>query len=105
MLLANMAKSDSIERILTLKRDVPLGLSTSKIVIDQLMDCFVKGAEGSWNAKADFDYLAYLFADLGKACACSHQLFSLLSIFLSITLLDPDLTFLSSVSRTHLANW
>ncbi|MCJ1477216.1 hypothetical protein MMC13_005887 [Lambiella insularis] len=66
ILLANMAKSDSIERILTLKRDVPLGLSTSKIAIDQLMDCFVKGAEGSWNPKANFDYLAYLFADLGK---------------------------------------
>lgn len=66
MLLANMAKSDSIERILTLKRDVPLGLSTSKLAIDQLMDCFVKGPKGSWNAKADYDYLAYLFADLAK---------------------------------------
>ncbi|MCJ1379303.1 hypothetical protein MMC17_002404 [Xylographa soralifera] len=66
MLLANMAKSDSIERLLTLKRDIPLGLSSSKIAIDQLMDCFVKGAEGSWNSKADFDYLAYLFADLAK---------------------------------------
>jgi hypothetical protein len=66
MLLANMAKSDSIERILTLKRDVPLGLSTSKLAIDQLMDCFVKGAKGSWNPKADYDYLAYLFADLAK---------------------------------------
>ena len=66
MLLANMAKSDSIERVLTLKRDVPLGLSSSKIAIDQLMDCFVKGAEGSWNPNADFDYLAYLFADLAK---------------------------------------
>ncbi|MCJ1405367.1 hypothetical protein MMC11_008594 [Xylographa trunciseda] len=66
MLLANMAKSESIERLLTLKRDVPLGLSASKVAIDQLMDCFVKGAEGSWNPKADFDYLAYLFADLAK---------------------------------------
>lgn len=66
MLLANMAKSDSIERILTLKRDVPLGLSTSKLAIDQLMDCFVKGAKKSWNPNADYDYLAYLFADLAK---------------------------------------
>ena len=70
MLLANMAKSDSIERLLTLKRDVALGLSASKIAIDQLMDCFVKGAEGSWNLKADFDYLAYLFADLAKVGNC-----------------------------------
>ncbi|MCJ1351413.1 MAG: hypothetical protein MMC33_001397 [Icmadophila ericetorum] len=66
MLLANMAKSDSIERLLTLKRDPPLGLSTSKIAIDQLMDCFVKGAKGSYNPKANYDYLAYLFADLAK---------------------------------------
>jgi len=66
MLLANMAKSDSIERILTLKRDVPLGLSTSKLAIDQLMDCFVKGPKASWNPNADYDYLAYLFADLAK---------------------------------------
>ncbi|MCJ1431120.1 hypothetical protein MMC27_000471 [Xylographa pallens] len=66
MLLANMAKSDSIERLLTLKRDIVLGLSASDIAINQLMDCFVKGAVGSWNPKADFDYLAYLFADLAK---------------------------------------
>ena len=66
MLLANMAKSDEIERIFTLKRDVPVGLSTSKMAMDQLMDCFVKGAGGSYNPNSDFDYLAYLFADLGK---------------------------------------
>jgi hypothetical protein len=66
MLMANMAKSDSIERLFALKRDAPVALSKSKIAIDQLMDCFVKGAEGRYNPKADFDYLAYLFADLSK---------------------------------------
>jgi hypothetical protein len=30
------------------------------------MDCFVKGAAGAYNAKADFDYLSYFFADLAK---------------------------------------
>lgn len=66
MLLANMAKSDNIKRILTLSRNVPKPLTTSKVAIDQLMDCFVKGAQGSYNSKADFDYLAYLFADIAK---------------------------------------
>ena len=70
MLLANMAKSDHIERLLTLKRDIALGLSASDIAINQLMDCFVKGAEGSWNPKANFNYLAYLFADLAKVGNC-----------------------------------
>jgi hypothetical protein len=66
MLLANLAKSDSVTKLLSLKREVPKPLSTSPIGIDQLLDCFVKGAEGSYNKKADYDYLSYLFADLAK---------------------------------------
>lgn len=66
MLLANMAKDDSLQRVLELKRDVPKGLSTSKWAMDQLMDCFVKGAAGAYNKDADFDYLSYFFADLAK---------------------------------------
>ena len=66
MLLANMAKSDSLSRLLTLQRPSVPNLSSSKIAIDQLMDCFVKGATGTYNLKADYDYLAYLFADLAK---------------------------------------
>lgn len=66
MLLANMAKDDSLQRVLELKRDVPKELSTSTWAMDQLMDCFVKGAAGAYNAKADFDYLSYFFADLAK---------------------------------------
>jgi hypothetical protein len=66
MLLANMAKDDSLQRVLELKRDVPKELSKSKWAMDQLMDCFVKGAEGAYNKKADFDYLSYFFADLAK---------------------------------------
>ncbi|EKG19842.1 hypothetical protein MPH_02844 [Macrophomina phaseolina MS6] len=34
--------------------------------MDQLMDCFVKGAEGRFNPHADYDYLSYLFADMAK---------------------------------------
>jgi len=66
MLLANMAKDDSLQRILELKRDVPKELSKSVWAMDQLMDCFVKGAEGAYNKHADFDYLSYFFADLAK---------------------------------------
>lgn len=64
MLLANLAKSDSIFRLLTLKRSLPpASLTTSPLAIDQLMDCFVKE---NYNKHADYDYLAYLFADLAK---------------------------------------
>lgn len=66
MLLANMAKSDKLKDVLTLKRAVPKPLSTSPFAIDQLLDCFVKGQEGSYNPKANFDYLCYLFADISK---------------------------------------
>jgi len=66
MLLANMAKSDDMQRILKLTRDVPKELSTSKWAMDQLLDCFVKGAEGRYNKHADYDYLSYFFADLAK---------------------------------------
>ncbi|KAI7284535.1 DUF383-domain-containing protein [Hortaea werneckii] len=67
MLLANMAKSDSITTLLTKKRDIPKPLSTSPIAIDQLLDCFVKGADGSYNKHgANYNYLSYLFADLAK---------------------------------------
>lgn len=66
MLLANLSKSSKISKLLTLKREVPKDLSTSPIAIDQLLDCFVKGANGSYNTDADYDYLSYLFADLAK---------------------------------------
>lgn len=66
MLLANMAKDDSLQRVLKLKRDIPKQLSKSVWAMDQLMDCFVKGAQGAYNKDADFDYLSYFFADLAK---------------------------------------
>lgn len=66
MLLANMAKADEISKLLKLEREIPKPLSTSPFAIDQLLDCFVKGAGGSYNKDADYDYLSYLFADLAK---------------------------------------
>lgn len=67
MLFANLAKSKKLERILTLKRKIPEPVSTSANAIDQLMDCFVKGAGGSLNKNANFDYLSYFFADLSQS--------------------------------------
>ena len=66
MLLANLAKSDESKKLITLKRKVPDRISNSPNVIDQLMDCFVKGADGSLNQNAHYDYLSYFFADLSK---------------------------------------
>ncbi|EER28277.1 hypothetical protein CPC735_061500 [Coccidioides posadasii C735 delta SOWgp] len=68
MLLANMAKSDSMKRIISLTRAVPSGASKSSKAMDQLMDCFVKGNEGGLNKSNDtnYDYLAYFFADISK---------------------------------------
>lgn len=66
MLLANLAKWDDLKSILTLERPAPKELSSNNRAIDQLLDLFVKGADGTYNKDADYDYLAYLFADLAK---------------------------------------
>jgi hypothetical protein len=62
-----MAKSDRLQKLLTLKRKVPESVSSSENAIDQLMDCFVKGADGALNKNANYDYLSYLFADLAQS--------------------------------------
>lgn len=66
MLLANLAKWDDLKQILSLERPAPKALGSSSLVIDQLLDLFVKGADGTYNKDADFDYLAYLFADIAR---------------------------------------
>ncbi|KAI9676655.1 MAG: hypothetical protein M1829_002972 [Trizodia sp. TS-e1964] len=66
MLLANLAKDERLKRILLLSREAPKEVTASKSPMDQLMDCFVKGAEGNLNKHADFNYLAYFFADIAQ---------------------------------------
>ncbi|KLU86213.1 hypothetical protein MAPG_05230 [Magnaporthiopsis poae ATCC 64411] len=66
MLLANLAKSDALKDILSRKQSAPEPLGPNDQVINQLMDLFVKGADGTYNKHANYDYLAYLFADLAK---------------------------------------
>ncbi|KAL2754311.1 hypothetical protein ACRALDRAFT_1076082 [Sodiomyces alcalophilus JCM 7366] len=66
MLLANLSKWDGLKNIVTKKQPPPEELQSHENVINQLMDLFVKGADGSYNKHADYDYLAYFFADLTK---------------------------------------
>lgn len=66
MLLANLAKFDELKDILAIERPAPIELASNNRAIDQLLDLFVKGADGTYNKAADFDYLSYLFADLAK---------------------------------------
>lgn len=66
MLLANMAKSDSISRLMTLKRKTVPDLTSSDSALDQLIELFNKGANAGYNPAANYDYLGYVFADLVK---------------------------------------
>lgn len=66
MLLANLAKSDNLKDMLKRKQTAPEALGSNDVILNQLMDLFVKGQDGAYNKKADFDYLAYVLADLSK---------------------------------------
>lgn len=66
MLLANLSKSPSITRLVTLTRTTVPALSPSKLAVTQLLELFNKGAEGGYNPEARFDYLAWFFGDLAK---------------------------------------
>ncbi|SPQ23550.1 57269171-6d84-47f4-9d69-74fbb45a7711 [Thermothielavioides terrestris] len=66
MLLANLTKWEGMKSILDRKQDPPDTLKSDQLVLNQLLDLFVKGNDGSYNKHADFDYLAYVFADLSK---------------------------------------
>lgn len=66
MLLANLAKWDSFKSILERKQPAPPKLASHELVLNQLVDLFVKGSDGTYNTHADYDYLSYMFADLAK---------------------------------------
>lgn len=66
-MLANLTKADDLKKLITSKRKIPDSVSSSPNAMDQLMDCFVKGAEGTLNKSANFDYLSYFFADMSKS--------------------------------------
>ncbi|KAK9464688.1 hypothetical protein V1512DRAFT_88490 [Lipomyces arxii] len=66
-LLANIAKDNAITNIFRIKatKNQNKDLKSSR-VLDQLMDCFVKGADKKLNKFASFDYLAFVFADISR---------------------------------------
>lgn len=66
MLLANLTKHDHFKDALSRKQPAPEVLGSDDLILNQLMDLFVKGQDGSYNKSADYDYLAYVFADLSK---------------------------------------
>jgi hypothetical protein len=66
MLLSNLAKGDQIKALLTLNRKSLGDISQSDEAMNQLMDCFVQGAEKKLNPHANFDFLANLFSDLTR---------------------------------------
>ena len=66
MLLANIAKSDSIARLQSLRRAMVPNLTSSDVALDQLVELFNKGANGGYNAAANYDFLGYVFADMVK---------------------------------------
>ncbi|KAI1143029.1 DUF383-domain-containing protein [Hypoxylon sp. FL0543] len=72
MLLANLGKWDSLNRIVNKRQSAPGELGSNDLVMNQLVDLFVKGADGTYNKSADFDHLAYLFADLTKHPEVRH---------------------------------
>jgi hypothetical protein len=72
MLLANLSKHDDSKAFLQRKQEAPSQLGSDDNVLNQLMDLFVKGQDGAYNKKADYDYLAYVFADLAKHTDIRH---------------------------------
>lgn len=66
MLLANLTKWDGLKSVIDRRQKAPEALGSDDSVLNQLMDLFVKGQDGGYNKAADFDHLAYAFADLAK---------------------------------------
>ncbi|KAG7666360.1 HGH1 [[Candida] subhashii] len=70
ILLTNLAKNDNVNKILEFEvefgEDESKKVFKSNKVIDCLMDCFVKGNDYKLNKYANYDYLAYFFADLSR---------------------------------------
>ncbi|SCV03493.1 LAMI_0H08592g1_1 [Lachancea mirantina] len=72
ILLSNLAKEDIITKVFDFKKSPEDGIAldqsvfNSQMVMDCLMDCFVKGYDRKLNTFANFDYLAYFFADISR---------------------------------------
>ncbi|BFZ57195.1 Protein hgh1 [Savitreella phatthalungensis] len=67
ILLANMTKDDRSRFLIRLRSAIPdPAVSTSDLALNQLMDCFVRGADKKLNEYTTYDFLANVFADLTR---------------------------------------
>jgi hypothetical protein len=67
MLVANLSKHESLQRLLTTAIPKAAGLTShSPAAVDQLLAAFLAGADGRYNKHCTYDYLAYAFAELAK---------------------------------------
>lgn len=69
ILLTNLAKNDNITKVFDFKivhSEEQQKIFKSTKAMDCLMDCFVKGSDRSLNKYANYDYLAYFFADISR---------------------------------------
>jgi hypothetical protein len=67
MLVANLSKHESLQRLLTMEIPKAKALpSHSPAAIDQLLAAFLAGADGKYNKNCTYDYLAYAFAELAR---------------------------------------
>lgn len=71
ILLSNLAKDDTITCVFDMTREKfrdekDNEVFGSEMIMDCLMDCFVKGYDRELNKYANFDYLAYFFADISR---------------------------------------
>jgi hypothetical protein len=67
MLVANLSKHESLQRLLT--KEIPRAkalTSHSLAAVDQLLAVFLAGADGRYNKNCTYDYLAYAFAELAR---------------------------------------
>lgn len=67
ILITNLAKNDKITKIFEIEVEpTNKDVFKSTKAVDCLIDCFVKGSERNLNKNANFDYLAFFFADLSR---------------------------------------
>jgi hypothetical protein len=66
MLLANMSKYESLQKILNLSLPAREELSPSPLAMDHLLSVFLLGEGGKYNKSSTYEYLAYFFAELAK---------------------------------------
>ncbi|KAK6464235.1 protein HGH1 [Scheffersomyces coipomensis] len=69
ILLTNLAKNDAINKVFDIAlthNDEQKKVFESNHGMDCLMDCFVKGNDRKLNPYANYDYLAYFFADISR---------------------------------------